>query len=189
MTWDDLDDINRGPPSLVTIFRFRVSSLPVARCSRVLKSGFCQKEASLNFLPLTYNGEVTKLARSQVTDNKIPRYRYTFIDTVTRINHWKFQGDRSVGVAMTSIQPLSEVMSLDVTWWPDLEWPWSDIFTTYAEKMYEQVCPKQRHSAPSFFKISAKTTTGSKHPGPAHGFKLNALSRTCLHILRAIVCI
>ena len=32
--------------------------------------------------------------------------------------------------------------SLDVTWWPDLEWPGSEIVSIFAEKMYEQVCQK-----------------------------------------------
>ena len=36
--------------------------------------------------------------------------------TGTDINRWKFQGDRAFGVAMTSIQTFSEVMSLDMTW-------------------------------------------------------------------------
>ena len=61
------------------------------------------------------------------------------------------QGDRSVGVAMTSIQTLSYVMSLVVTSHPDLEWPVSDIFTACVEKMYEYLgVLKRRRSAPLF---------------------------------------
>ena len=39
------------------------------------------------------------------------------------------KGDWAFGVALTRIQTVSEVMSLDVTWWPNLEWPGSEIFT------------------------------------------------------------
>ena len=56
-----------------------------------------------------------------------------FIDPARDIICWKFEGDLSFGVAMTSVQFFSEVRSLDVTWWPDLEWPGSEIFTC-AEK-------------------------------------------------------
>ena len=39
---------------------------------------------------------------------------------------------------MTSIQTFSDVRSLDVTLWPDLEWPESETFTTWAEKMHQE---------------------------------------------------
>ena len=50
-----------------------------------------------------------------------------FKDTGTDINRSMFQGDQALGVAMTSIQTFSEERSLEVTWWPDLEWPGSEI--------------------------------------------------------------
>ena len=56
------------------------------------------------------------------------------------INLWNFQGDWSFGVPMTSIKTFSEVRSLGMTWWPDLEWPGPEIFRTGAKKMYEKVC-------------------------------------------------
>ena len=59
-----------------------------------------------------------------------------FIDPVRDIICWKFQCDKLFGVTMTSIQTFSEVRSFDVTWWPDLEWPGSEIFTC-AKKMYD----------------------------------------------------
>ena len=91
-----------------------------------------------------------------------------FIDTGTDINRWKFQGDRSFGVAMTNIQSFSEERSLDVTWWPDLEWPGSEIFTKFAEKMHKQLCQKRRRSAPPFSSYRWKTWKGVfKHPPPA----------------------
>ena len=54
-----------------------------------------------------------------------------FIDIVTDIKCGEVQGDRSVGEAMIlmSILICHEVKSLDVTWWPDIERPGSEIFT------------------------------------------------------------
>ena len=34
-------------------------------------------------------------------------------------------------------------------WWPDHEWPGSEIFTKCAEKIYEQLCQKQRRHFPA----------------------------------------
>ena len=75
------------------------------------------------------------MERSQSwTDLGSPKFRDThLIDPVRDIICWKFQGDQSFGVVMTSMQTYSGVRSLDVTWWPDLEWPASEIFTC-AEK-------------------------------------------------------
>ena len=80
----------------------------------------------------------------------ISKFRDTsFIDTGTNINRWKFQGNRSGGVALPNIQTFYEVRSLDVTWWPDLAWPGSEISTTYAEKTYDKVCQKRRRALKS----------------------------------------
>ena len=90
-----------------------------------------------------------------------------FIDSLTDINLVKFQGDRSLGVAMAIVRTFSEARTLDITWWPELEWPGSEIFTTCAEKMYEQLCQKRRRSAPPFFSYRRKTWRGVfKHPSP-----------------------
>ena len=37
---------------------------------------------------------------------------------VIHISRWRFQGDLSVDIAMTSTLTFSDVRSLDVTWWP-----------------------------------------------------------------------
>ena len=47
----------------------------------------------------------------------------------THTNHWKFEGDPSNSVAMTNITTFSELRSLDVTWWSNLEPPRSKFFT------------------------------------------------------------
>ena len=87
-----------------------------------VSNGFRPKEVIFNFLPSTY---------SAWRDRKIGltlghRYQNSgmstlYVNTVTNINHWKFRGDWSLSVAMTtSIQNFPEVRSPDVTWWPDL---------------------------------------------------------------------
>ena len=116
---------------------------------RVL-NGFLPKEAPLIFLPLTLGeGEVAKLTWPRVTDIKIPRYifyRSWYGYQSLKVSRWS-----GFGVAMTSLQTFSEVRSLNVTWWPDLEWPGSEVFTLCAKKMYEQVYQKRRRVAPPFF--------------------------------------
>ena len=79
------------------------------------------------------------------------------------VENWtgQSQGNRSVSVAMTSIQTFYEVRSLDVTWWPNLERPGSESYTTYAENMYLQVFQKRRRYELPFLAIW-KTTEGFK---------------------------
>ena len=109
--------------SLVTIVWLRVSILHVTHHLSV-SNGFCPKEAPFIFLPLVYN----RGRRIDLTlGRRYPTYKTCFIDTVTDNNHCKLQGYRSFGVAMTSIQAFSEVRSLDMTWWPDLKWPGSEV--------------------------------------------------------------
>ena len=84
--------------------------------------------------------------------------------TYIPINRWKFQGNHSVGVALTSIQTFYEVMSLDVSWWPDLAWSGSEIFTTYAKNMYDKVCQKRRAQRRHFLAIWKKPEGLSRAP-------------------------
>ena len=116
--------------SLVAIFRLRVSNILVTRCLRMFRMVFVQSSR------LTIFSDWHIMERSQNwLDLRSPISKFRdkyFIDTVTDINLWKC--DQSFGVAMTSIPTFSEVRSLDVTWWPDLEWPGYEICTC-AEKM------------------------------------------------------
>ena len=49
--------------------------------------------------------------------------------TVPHITRWKVRCDRSVGIIMTTILTFSEVRSLILTWWPELERLGSAVFT------------------------------------------------------------
>ena len=103
-----------------------------------------------------------------------------FIDNLACSNLWKFQGNRSVGVALRNIQTFYEVRSLDVTWWPDLAWSGSEIFTTCAEMIYDKVCQKQRRYVPPFLSYSQKKTSWGvfKHPPAGRGLSYRR-SGTC----------
>ena len=152
---------DEGSP--VTIFRLRMSILPVTRCLRVLWMVFVQKRPFI-FLPLTYNGEVAKLTDLRSPISKFRDIR--FIDTGTNINGWKLQGDRSFGVAMANIQSFSEV----VIWRDLVTWPW-----VIWVQNFHKVCRKdvwsftKNDGAPrAVFQLSAKNLRGvTKHPpGP-----------------------
>ena len=97
--------------SLVAIFRFMVSIIPVTRCLSV-SNGFRPKRR------LSIFSQWMEMSQSWPDlGSPISQFRDKhFIATVTDINRWKFQGlqgDPSFGVAMTSVQTFSEVMS-----WP-----------------------------------------------------------------------
>ena len=105
MRWNDLRwSWGHDEGSLVASFRFRVSSLPVTWCLRMLRMVFIQNRRLSNF------SHWLIMETSQNWHNlrsPISKFRDTsFIDTITAINHWKYQGGHSVGVAMTSIQTL-----------------------------------------------------------------------------------
>ena len=171
MTFHDLKwpwRLDEGSP--VTIFRLRKSILPVTRCFRVFWMVFVQNRR------LSFFSHWLIMERSQNwPDLRSPISKFRdiyFIDTGTDINCWKFQGDLSFGVAMTNIQSFSEVRSLDVTWWPDFEWPGFEVFKKCAEKMYEQLCQKRVRSAPPFSSyLRKKKPEGgcSNTPGLARG--------------------
>ena len=131
---------------------------PVIRCLRVLRMGFVQNRRFWIFFHwlIMERSQNWPDFRSQISKF----WDIHFIDTVVCSNRWKFQGNCSVGVALTNIQTFYEVRSLDVTWWPDLAWFWSDIFTTCAEKRYDKAWQKRRRSAPTFFWQSGKKRMG-----------------------------
>ena len=123
------------------IFRFRVWLLPVTWCLVVFRMGFVQNR---RFSIVSH--WLTMEMSQNWPDLRSPIsifWDIHFIGTVTYINRWKFQGNRSVGVVLMIIQTFYDLRSLDVTWWPDLAWPGSEIFTTFAKKMYDKLCRKR----------------------------------------------
>ena len=119
--------------SLVASFHFSVSSLPEVRCLRVFRMMLVQKRRQQIFSHWLI---MKKMQNWPDLRSSIWKFRrINFIHAATHINLYNFQGDRSVGVAMTSIL-FSDLRSLDVTWWPDLWGPGSEIFT-YAKKLYK----------------------------------------------------
>ena len=139
MTWSEkvMLHVSRFVSSAWTqLWCFRRSSLSIKSCSR-------KTVGDLSW------PEMTLVAWGGVTGRNIP-----------------IQGDRSLGVAMTSIQS-SEVRSRDVIWWLDIEWPVSEIFTTYAERMYEPVCKNSGSERRRF--LDLRKTCGGVDPSPQHG--------------------
>ena len=144
---------------------FSVSNLLLIQCLRVFLMAFVQKRR----LSIFSNWLV--MVRSQNRPDfrsQISKFRNIhFIHTIALSNLWKFQSDRSLGVAMADIETFYEVRSLEVTWWPDLEWPWSEIITTYVKLMYDKVCQKRWRSEPLFLRYPRKTAGVGQPPPPS----------------------
>ena len=67
-------------------------------------------------------------------------------------------------MTLASIQTFSEVRSLDVTWWPDLERPWSVFFfTTRAEECMNMCAKTATNTCKKKNKVEGRPNT----PGPA----------------------
>ena len=81
-------------------------------------------------------------------------------------------------VAVARWESYFVVGSLDLTWWPDLTWPWAEIFTKVAEKMGGKVGENPAALRAAVFSLSSKNLRGGgafKRPPPA-GRRLNASS-------------
>ena len=142
---------------------FSVSKPLVIQCLGVFIMSFVQKRRISIFSHWLIMGRSQNWPDLRSSISKF--WDIHFVHAIALSNRWKFQSDRSLGVAMTDIETFYEVRSLQVTWWPDLEWPWSEIFTTCVELMYDKVYQKRRRSAPPFLRYSRKTTRGVfKHP-------------------------
>ena len=83
-------------------------------------------------------------------------------------------------VAVARWESYFVVGSLDLTWWPDLTWPWAEIFTKVAEKMGGKVGWKPGGAARRpFFAILEKPEGGggrSNAPPPPAGRGLTLAS-------------
>ena len=135
MTWHDLGDMRRGHWSQYIEYRYRIR----------FDNGEILWPWYRNDWPKDLWSRISKLRN------------INFMDSVMDINRWVFQGNRSFGVAM--IQTFSDVRSLNVTWWPDMERPGSEIFKTCGEKMYEQMCQKSAEN----LRGCPNTPTSTRH--------------------------
>ena len=63
-------------------------------------------------------------------------------------------------VAVARWESYFVVGSLDLTWWPDLTWPWAEIFTKVAEKMGGKVGENPAALRAAVFSLSSKNLRG-----------------------------
>ena len=121
LTWPCQND--KWP--LIAIF---LLSLPVSRCLRVFRIALVQKRRLSLFSLWIITSCLMKRSQNW-SDLRSPISKFrdkTFIDTVTDINFWKLQGDRSFGGAMRNIQTFfwCEVTWRDLVTWPWVTWIW-----------------------------------------------------------------
>ena len=92
-----------------------------------------------------------------------------FVGTDDLIIFQKFHNFPWNIVAVARWKSYFVVGSLDLTWWPDLTWPWAEIFTKVAEKMGVRWVKTRRRCVPPFFRYPRKTWGGGafKRPPPA----------------------
>ena len=65
-------------------------------------------------------------------------------------------------VAVARWESYFVVGSLDLTWWPDLTWPWAEIFTKVAEKMGGKVGENPAALRAAVFSLSSKNLRGGR---------------------------
>ena len=156
---------DEGSP--VTIFRLRVSILPVTRCWRVFWMVFVQTRS------LSFFSHWLIMERSQNwPDLRSPISKFRdirFIDTGTDINRWKFQS-----VTWCSYDENSKFFWGEVTWSDLVTWPW----VTWVRN-FHKVCgkgvwtavPKTAALRAAVFQLSSKNLRGggcsNTPPGPA----------------------
>ena len=61
------------------------------------------------------------------------------------------------------------VGSLDLTWWPDLTWPWAEISTKVAEEMGGKVGENPAARSAAVFSLSSKNLRGAFKRLPQQG--------------------
>ena len=105
--------------SLVAIFRLRVLSLPVARCSRVFRVVFVQKRR----LPFFSNWLIMERSQnwpdlgSQIQILWQTFYRHCYGYQWLKVSMWSVNR-----CSYDEYSTFSEVRSLDATWWSDRVW-------------------------------------------------------------------
>ena len=92
-----------------------------------------------------------------------------FVGTDDLIIFWKFHNIPWNIVALVRWESYFVVGSLDLTWWPDLTWPWAEIFTKVAEKMGGKVGENPAALRAAVFSLSSKTWGGRSNAPPPAG--------------------
>ena len=72
-------------------------------------------------------------------------------------------------VAVARLESYFVVVSLDLTWWPDLTWHWVEIFTKVAEKMGGKVGENPAARSAAGFSLSSKNLRGGVQTPPPAG--------------------
>ena len=85
-------------------------------------------------------------------------------------------------VAVARWESYFEVGSLDLTWWPDLIWPWAEIFTKVAEKMGGKQGENPAALRAAVFSLSSKNLRGGgRSNAPPSRARVNTVSRVELN--------
>ena len=98
-----------------------------------------------------------------------------FIGTDDLIIFRKFRNFPWNIVAVARWESYFVVGSLDLTWWPDLTWPWAEIFTKVAEKMGGKVGENPAALRAAVFSLSSKNLRrgGVQTPPPPSRARVN----------------
>ena len=89
-----------------------------------------------------------------------------FVGTDDLIIFRKFHNFPWNFVAVVRWESYFVVGSLDLTWWPDLTWPWAEIFTKVAEKMGGKVGENPAALRAAVFSLSSKNLRGGRSNAP-----------------------
>ena len=126
----------------------------------------------LNFLPLTYNGEVMKLTWPEVTDMKNPRYtnrRYLPMSVLHTASFKEFESLMCLWQTLKLWKMQLEVRSLNVTWRRDLWGHRVIVFWKCAKLLAEQLWQTWRLGSATrrrFFAICEKPEGKGRIPAP-----------------------
>ena len=88
-------------------------------------------------------------------------------------------------VAVARWESYFVVGSLDLTWWPDLTWPWAEFFTQVAEKMGGKVGENPAALRATVFRYPRKTWGGGAFKRPPAGRGLKRIKQICSRRLAA----
>ena len=103
-----------------------------------------------------------------------------FVGTDNLIIFRKFHNFPWNIVAVARLESYFVVGSLDLSWWPDLTWPWVEIFTKVAENMGGKVGENPAALRAVVFSLSSKNLRrggGGVQTSPPAGRGLNELKR------------